>query len=165
MTKALSKVVDKAAVTYRYTLTDATGEVLHRSPEAGETYLHGSGDLVEGLEKAMSKRKVGERFQVVVEPNKGYGPRPDGVSTLQLPRDRFPPGFPVAKGSSIELESPDGYSIKVWISGFDGDLVHLEDCHPFAGRTLHYDVEVLAAREATKEEWAHGHVHGPGSHH
>ena len=36
--------------------------------------------------------------------------------------------------------------------------------HPLAGRTLHYEVEVIAIRDASEEEIAHGHVHGPGGH-
>jgi len=34
--------------------------------------------------------------------------------------------------------------------------------HPMAGQTLTFDVEVTALRDATEEELAHGHVHGPG---
>jgi FKBP-type peptidyl-prolyl cis-trans isomerase SlyD len=30
---------------------------------------------------------------------------------------------------------------------------------------LHFDVEVVAVRDATPEELGHGHVHGPGGHH
>ncbi len=37
--------------------------------------------------------------------------------------------------------------------------------HPLAGRTLYYEVEVVAVRDASAEEIAHGHVHGPGGHH
>ena len=34
-----------------------------------------------------------------------------------------------------------------------------------AGQELHFTVEVVATREATLEEIAHGHVHGAHSHH
>jgi len=34
-----------------------------------------------------------------------------------------------------------------------------------AGMTLHFDIAILEVREATAEEIAHGHVHGPGGHH
>ena len=39
------------------------------------------------------------------------------------------------------------------------------DCdlnHPFAGKTLTFDVEVVSVREATSEEVSHGHVHAAG---
>ena len=34
-----------------------------------------------------------------------------------------------------------------------------------AGKTLVFDIEVTEVREASDEEKAHGHVHGPGGHH
>jgi FKBP-type peptidyl-prolyl cis-trans isomerase SlyD len=36
--------------------------------------------------------------------------------------------------------------------------------HPLAGTTLHFNLEVIDVREATEEEMAHGHIHGPGGH-
>ena len=33
---------------------------------------------------------------------------------------------------------------------------------PMAGKTLHFEVEVVEVRVATDDEVAHGHVHGPG---
>ena len=32
--------------------------------------------------------------------------------------------------------------------------------HPMAGKTLHFDIEVIATRPATEEELSHGHAHG-----
>ena len=159
-----NRVADNAVVQYRYTLKNAAGQVLESSPEGGEAYLHGNGDLVEGLEKAMHKKTVGERFSVVVDPEQGYGERSTEALSLKLPKDRFPAGLPMRKGSSLTLESPDGYMFTVYIVGFEGDQVLVEDYHPFAGQSLHYDVEILAVRKATKEELKHGHVHGAGGH-
>jgi FKBP-type peptidyl-prolyl cis-trans isomerase SlyD len=33
-----------------------------------------------------------------------------------------------------------------------------------AGKTLHFDVEIVDHREATEEELAHGHAHGIDGH-
>jgi FKBP-type peptidyl-prolyl cis-trans isomerase SlyD len=37
--------------------------------------------------------------------------------------------------------------------------------HPWAGKTVHYSVEVMEIRDATTVELKHGHVHGEGGHH
>jgi FKBP-type peptidyl-prolyl cis-trans isomerase SlyD len=34
-----------------------------------------------------------------------------------------------------------------------------------AGQNLNFEVEITEVRDATEEELAHGHVHGPGGHH
>ena len=36
--------------------------------------------------------------------------------------------------------------------------------HPLAGKTLIFDIEIVAMRAATEEELAHGHAHGPEGH-
>ena len=41
----------------------------------------------------------------------------------------------------------------------------LDGNHPLAGVTLNFEVEITDVREATADEIAHGHVHGPGGHH
>ena len=43
----------------------------------------------------------------------------------------------------------------------DGDDIYADANHELAGLTLHYDVEITEKRDATAEEIAHGHVHGP----
>ena len=48
--------------------------------------------------------------------------------------------------------------------GIEGEEVTLNFNHPLAGETLHFDVEVVEVRDATKEELDHGHVHGEGGH-
>ena len=36
--------------------------------------------------------------------------------------------------------------------------------HPLAGQDLTFDIEIMKAREATKEEIEHGHAHGEHGH-
>jgi FKBP-type peptidyl-prolyl cis-trans isomerase SlyD len=43
-------------------------------------------------------------------------------------------------------------------------MVDVDLNSPYAGQTLHFDLAVVAVREAEPEELAHGHVHGPGGH-
>jgi FKBP-type peptidyl-prolyl cis-trans isomerase SlyD len=40
--------------------------------------------------------------------------------------------------------------------------VILDFNHPLAGQNMHFTGKVLAVRDATKDEIAHGHVHGEG---
>ena len=42
--------------------------------------------------------------------------------------------------------------------------VDLDTNHPFAGRTLHYQVVIIEVRAADSDELAHRHVHAPGAH-
>ena len=51
------------------------------------------------------------------------------------------------------------------VEEIQGNKVTIDGNHQLAGMTLHFDVAVREVRDATREEKAHGHVHGPGGHH
>jgi FKBP-type peptidyl-prolyl cis-trans isomerase SlyD len=51
------------------------------------------------------------------------------------------------------------------VTAVKGDYATIDANHPLAGMSLHFDVNVVAVRDATPEELEHGHVHGPGDHH
>jgi FKBP-type peptidyl-prolyl cis-trans isomerase SlyD len=50
------------------------------------------------------------------------------------------------------------------VTAVRGDYATVDANHPLAGRTLNFKVTVKAIRDATEEELAHGHVHGPHGH-
>ncbi|MDO9795238.1 peptidylprolyl isomerase, partial [Glaesserella parasuis] len=52
--------------------------------------------------------------------------------------------------------------LPVVITEVDGDEVVVDGNHMLAGQELLFSVEVVATREATLEEIAHGHVHQEG---
>ena len=45
------------------------------------------------------------------------------------------------------------------------ELVTVDFNHALAGESLTFNVEIVEIRDATEEEIAHGHAHGPGGHH
>jgi FKBP-type peptidyl-prolyl cis-trans isomerase SlyD len=44
------------------------------------------------------------------------------------------------------------------------DTVTVDGNHPLAGVPLNFDVKIIDIRDASAEELAHGHAHGPGGH-
>jgi len=64
----------------------------------------------------------------------------------------------------FEVETEQGMLV-VTVSEVDDEFITVDGNHPLAGITLNFDVSVVEVREATEEEMAHGHVHGPGGHH
>ena len=68
------QIAQNSVAAFHYTLTDDQGQVIDSS-EGREplTYLHGSGQIVPGLEKQMEGRKSGDKFTADVAPEDGYG--------------------------------------------------------------------------------------------
>jgi FKBP-type peptidyl-prolyl cis-trans isomerase SlyD len=43
-------------------------------------------------------------------------------------------------------------------------VVDVDFNHPMAGKTLRFEVDIQDVRDASEEEIAHGHAHGPNAH-
>ena len=62
------------AVSIDYTLTNDAGEVIDSSAGGAPlVYLHGAGNIIAGLEKALVGKQVGDELDVSVEPEEAYG--------------------------------------------------------------------------------------------
>ena len=80
------------AVTIHYTLRDDGGEVLDSSDGRDPlVYLHGVGNIVPGLEKALDGKQPGDEVKVTVAAAEGYGER-DEANVRNVPRRRLPEG-------------------------------------------------------------------------
>ena len=150
------------AVTIGYTLKDDDGEVLDTS-EGGEplTYLHGTGDIVPGLEKALDGKQAGDAISVILSPDEGYGQR-DERQIRNIPLRKLPAGK-VEVGMQYQITTEAGPMMAL-VTAVRGDYATIDANHPLAGMRLHFDVKVVEVRDATADELQHGHVHGPGEH-
>ena len=158
------QIGERTVATFHYTLTDATGKVIDSSDgRAPLSYLHGSGNIVPGLEKEMSGKQQGDSFNVVVAPEEGYG-MPNPMMIQVVPREAFQGVDTLEVGMEFQAQTPQG-PMSVAIAKIEGDEVTVDGNHPLAGQTLHFAIEVTDVRDASLEELTHGHVHGPGGHH
>ncbi|HBC58438.1 MAG TPA: peptidylprolyl isomerase [Gammaproteobacteria bacterium] len=150
---------DNQVVSIHYTLTNEAGQVIDSSQDQDPlTYLHGAQNIIPGLEKALVGKVVGDKLQVVVQPNEGYGEiDPRMVQNVDIAA--FQGIDQVEVGMIFEAQAQDGSTQRIMIKALEGDQVTIDANHPLAGVVLHFDVEITHIREATKEEIAHGHVH------
>ena len=147
-----------------YILKNMEGEVLDRAPVAEPLlYLHGSGQIVCGLEKALDGLLVGDAKEVTVSPAEGYG-EIDPKLKLKTDMSIFPQDVQVKTGMQFTADLGNGKHQNFTVAHLEGNDIFIDGNHPLAGQTLQFTIEVQSIREATKEELSHGHVHGPGGH-
>jgi FKBP-type peptidyl-prolyl cis-trans isomerase SlyD len=159
-------VAEGQVVTVNYTLRGDDGEILDASTlEDPMAYLHGADNIVPGLEQALEGKAVGYKGKVTVAPADGYGERDEDDEPNAIPRKAFPPDMEIEAGMTFMAEGPNDEQAPIWVIGVEGDNVIVDSQHPLAGKTLHFEIEVLGIRPASDEELAHGHPHGPGGHH
>ncbi|HRE90983.1 MAG TPA: FKBP-type peptidyl-prolyl cis-trans isomerase, partial [Myxococcota bacterium] len=143
-------------VTVEFVATDDDGEEVDASGEGGAalTYLHGHDELVPGLEAALVGKRAGDTFEVVVEPEDGYG-EVLMEAPLELPRAMFEGEIEV--GDELVFETESGEEAPIWVLAIDGDVVSVDLDHPLAGVRLHYRGRVLAVRDAAEIELEQGY--------
>ena len=155
------KIASGRIVSLDYRLHLGDGDIVDESlPGDPFVYLHGAGQVVPGLERGLEGLIVGDERNLVVEPQDGYGEyQTDGVQ--EVPRNAFPREVQLEVGQQFEARSPNGDTFPMIVKELRRESILVDLNHPLAGRTLHFDVRVLAVRDATQAELAHGHAHGP----
>lgn len=153
------QITKDKVVEIEYTLT-VDGEVVD-STEDGSTlpYLHGHNNIIPGLEKALEGKKEGDKVQVTVQPEEGYGEH-DQEAMQTISRDDFEDEVEV--GETYFAQAEDGNVTPFTVVSVEGDNVTVDFNPPLAGKVLHFDVTIKSVRDADPEELEHGHPHMDG---
>jgi len=103
----------------------------------------GDGSLIPGVEEIMVGMKVGDKRDVQLSPDKGYGSRDENL-VFEIEKDQVEPGIQL--GDEVILKTMDE-EVPFRVTKM-GDKVTIDANHPLAGKTIHFEVEVLSIGEA-----------------
>ena len=143
-----------------YTVLDESGEVLEQSNGAEPmVYLHGHRNILPALEAALGGKAEGELVSVTLPPEQAYGPRQEGAVDRVPIKYLVKPPKRIQAGNLVRVNTKEGArdAVVVKVGRFNVDL---DSNHPYAGKTLTFDLVIQTVRAATAEELAHGHSHG-----
>ncbi len=148
MTISISK--DKW-VTIHYTLKDDDGNILDSSVGSKPLgYLHGNGYLIAGLEKELEGKLPGDKFTAVIQPKDAYGEYNEALA-MNVSPEQFEGNGPVEPGMKFQVMTNQG-ALVVTVTEVTDKYVRVDGNHELAGKTLHFDIEVVEVREPTEEE-------------
>lgn len=155
------KIDNDCVVTLQYHLSDAEGTHIDSSTDDDPmVYVHGSGQLIDGLENALQGKAVGDEFAVTLPPDEAYGDEdPELIQIFTM--DEFN-GVEMVPGMELQGKDPEGNFRLLRVIDVEGDDVTVNMNHPLCGMTLIFAVKVESVRQATETELAHGHVHADG---
>ena len=158
------QIAHNSVVTISYSLFDAQGELIEKSPSP-VTYLHGGYDNIFPLvEQALQGKTDGDSISVKLEPADAFGDYDEELLRVE-PRAQFPDTLEIGmQFEGIPGEDADADAEIYTVTDIADDKVVLDANHPLAGLSLVFECEVLEVREASEEEAEHGHVHGPEGH-
>ena len=107
----------------------------------------GDGNLPDGFEKHIYGLTVGSRESFLVSPEDAFGQH--NPSNIQrVGRSRFAPDMELAEGLVISFSDQAGSELPGVVQGFDEQTVTVDFNHPLAGKSLIFDVEILAVEAA-----------------
>lgn len=127
------------------------------------TFLYGAGMMIPKFEASIKGLKAGDKTAFTVTPSEGYGERnPEAIA--QLPADMFKESGMPPVGAILPLSDNQGNNFQAVVVEVTPEMVVADLNHPMAGKTLDFEVEIVATRPATEEELSHGHAHGIDGH-
>ncbi|MBA2352945.1 MAG: FKBP-type peptidyl-prolyl cis-trans isomerase [Burkholderiales bacterium] len=149
-------------VSLAYEISNLEGEVVEKT-EKPISYLHGGYDGIFPLvEEALHGQKSGYACQLKLEPDDAFGEYDSDLVRVE-PRALFPDDIQIGMQFEGGAEDSDDMSLYTITDIADGKVV-VDGNHPFAGQVLVFSCTVEDVRPATREELAHGHVHGGDGH-
>jgi FKBP-type peptidyl-prolyl cis-trans isomerase SlyD len=168
-------IEDKTKVSIAYVLMERSGRILEEiQPTHPFVYIHGYNNIIPGLEAALAGRKLGEKFSVDIPANLGYGVYRDDL-IMKVPKSELQEVGELWIGMELEMfqdddirefqlpETPDEFieDLNLDKDESDGiytvkeiyrDSVLVDGNHPFAGKDLTFEVEVVAIEEPSYTE-------------
>jgi len=135
-----------STVKFHYTLKVEGAVVDSSANREPLTYVHGSGKIVPGLESEMLGLKKGDKKNVSVSPEKGYG-MSDPKAIQKVPKSAFKNTKELKVGSQVSGQS-GGRNFQAKIEAIGKTDITLNFNHPLAGKTLNFDIEVIEVQPA-----------------
>ncbi|UYZ63991.1 FKBP-type peptidyl-prolyl cis-trans isomerase [Hymenobacter weizhouensis] len=159
-------------ITYDLSVTDENQEkVLVESAEADApmVFLFGQSGLPEEFERQLDGKQAGDSFAFSLTPEQAYGDY-DQQAVVDIPKNVFEIDGQIDDemlqvGNFLPMADNQGHHMQGKVVEIGPDTVKMDFNHPLAGMVMHFDGQVAAVRDATREELDHGHVHGEGGVH
>ena len=168
-------IEDKTKVSIAYVLMERSGRILEEiQPTHPFVYIHGYNNIIPGLEAALAGRKLGEKFSIDIPADLGYGLYREDL-IMRVPKTELQEVGELWIGMELEMfqdddirefqlpETPDEFieDLNLDKDESDGiytvkeiyrDSVLVDGNHPFAGKDLTFEVEVVAIEEPSYTE-------------
>jgi FKBP-type peptidyl-prolyl cis-trans isomerase SlyD len=140
-----------------YTLRLESGEIVKGNPAKSlehMTFITGYNQVLPGLERRLLGLRQGENVEIVVPAKEAFG-ESDPELVVEKTFEEFPQGRNLNPGRWVLAKNPEHrVSFGYYVREKRPKSVVLDYNHPLAGKSLHYTIQIIEARPATREELA-----------
>ncbi|MBZ0069961.1 MAG: peptidylprolyl isomerase [Thiobacillus sp.] len=137
-----------------YSILDARGMIVEQH-DVPVGYVQGANSgILPAIESAVAGRKIGERVEISLTPEEGYGLRDESlVFTDDL--DNVPEQFRRV-GAEVMFENASGETKVFYVTAIEDGKLTLDGNPSLAGQSVTCLVNVIDIRDATPEEIRNG---------
>ncbi|MCI5148548.1 MAG: peptidylprolyl isomerase [Candidatus Electrothrix sp. MAN1_4] len=136
------KITDGKTVVIDYTLSLKNGDIVETTQgEDPVTYIQGSGEVIDGLERAVTGFEKGTRKDIILPVDQAFGAH-DPEALIEIPKTDLPPESLVPE-TIIHANGPKGQTINGKVVEVKEDTVIVDFNHPLAGQELSCAVHII----------------------
>ena len=145
------RITNETTVTINYSVSEQNGTLLEKT-EHGEpvTYLQGLEMMLPGVEDALEGKIPGDKVRIELSAADAFGVRDDGLVTV-IPSSEFEDPSALSIGQEIIVGNGHEEAIMTVIK-IDTDEITLDGNHPFAGKDIVFEIEVLEVHKTTDDD-------------
>ena len=148
-------------VSLTYSISDESGQVLEQS-DLPVTYIHGGqNELIGGMDKAVAGKRAGDKVELKVNPDQGFGPH-DPDLTFTDATDNVPPQFRHV-GAEVQMQNESGEIKTFYVTKIENDQLTVDGNHRLAGKDLRVKVQIKEVRDPTEQELSRGRLDPRGA--
>ncbi|MDP2266285.1 MAG: FKBP-type peptidyl-prolyl cis-trans isomerase [Thiobacillus sp.] len=150
----MTTVTQNTLVYITYSILDERGMVVEQY-DIPVGYVQGANSgILPAIESAVAGRKVGERLEIKLTPEEGYGLRDESlVFTDDI--DNVPPQFRRV-GAEVMFENATNETKVFYVTAIEDGKLTLDGNPSLAGQSVTCLVNIMDMREATPEEIRNG---------
>ncbi len=150
----MTTVTQNTLVYITYSILDERGMVVEQY-DIPVGYVQGANSgILPAIESAVAGRKVGERLEIKLTPEEGYGLRDESlVFTDDI--DNVPPQFRRV-GAEVMFENATNETKVFYVTAIEDGKLTLDGNPSLAGQSVTCLINIMDMREATPEEIRNG---------
>jgi peptidylprolyl isomerase len=146
----MSEVKTGQTVSVHYVGTFEDGTEFDSSVSRGApiTFQVGAGQMIAGFDQAVVGMTTNETKDITLTPDSAYGSiREDLVQNIST--KLFPDDFEFIVGATVKGDAPNGQPLLAAIVAHqpENNVVVLDFNHPMAGKTLNFNINVVAVND------------------
>ena len=150
----MATVTRNKLVFITYSILDARGMVVEQH-DIPVGYVHGANSgILPAIEQAVNGRAVGERVEIALSPEEGYGERDESLVYVEAV-DNVPPEFRRV-GAEVLFQNEAGDTKAFYVTAIEDGKLALDGNPSLAGQSVTCLVNVVDIRDATPEEIRNG---------